>query len=231
MTRLRIDLVRHVRGVDVDAGVIVCTILFGEDVAVPSAHQVVPILAPRNRMCSAQKARTTCNPQIRAILISLKDFLNLLNVGPLPELYLHLIPPKKKNLKKEGVNKHLKKPPLIHCGYVADEEFLFEYARNHGLLRECPGEREGEMVLLKLVTMTATIEAIFTELGLSRASIPVRLPQVVTNDDVTLIIALYNNYSMKKRPTDEDVRKLAGFLGKEGEQLKWYFDVTRWKWN
>jgi len=114
---------------------------------------------------------------------------------------------------------------------VADEEFLFEYARNHGLLRECPGEREGEMVLLKLVTMTATIEAIFTELGLSRASIPVRLPQVVTNDDVTLIIALYNNYSMKKRPTDEDVRKLAGFLGKEGEQLKWYFDVTRWKWN
>jgi hypothetical protein len=112
---------------------------------------------------------------------------------------------------------------------VADEEFLFEYARNHGLLRECPGEREGEMVLLKLVTMTATVEAIFTELGLS--SIPVRLPQVVTNDDVTLIIALYNNYSMKKRPTDEDVRKLAGFLGKEGEQPKWYFDVTRWKWN
>jgi hypothetical protein len=33
MTRLRIDLVRHVRGVDVDAGVIVGTILFGEDVA------------------------------------------------------------------------------------------------------------------------------------------------------------------------------------------------------
>ena len=85
------------------------------------------------------------------------------------------------------------------------------------------------MVLLKLVTMTATIKAIFTELGLS--SIPVHLPQVVTNDDVTLIIALYNNYSMKKRPTDEDVWKLAGFLGKEGEQPKWYFDVTRWKWN
>jgi hypothetical protein len=130
-------------------------------------------------MCSAQKARTACNPQIRAILISLKDFLNLLNVGPLPELYPHLIPSK-----KEGVNKHLKKSPLIHCGYVADKEFLFEYARNHGLLRECPGEREEEMVLLKLVTMTATVEAIFTELGLS--SIPVRLPQVVTNDDVTL---------------------------------------------
>jgi hypothetical protein len=196
---------------------------------VPSAHQVVPILAPRNRMCSAQKARTACNPQIRAILISLKDFLNLLNVGPLPELYPHLIPPKKKTLKKEGVNKHLKKLPLIYCGYVADEEFLFEYTCNHGLLWECPGECEGEMVLLKLVTMTATVEAIFTELGLS--SITVRLPQVVTNDDVTLIIALYNNYSMKKRPTDEHVRKLAGFLGKEGEQPKWYFDVTRWKWN
>ena len=196
---------------------------------VPSAHQVVPILAPRNRMCSARKVRTPCNPQIRAILISLKDFLNLLNVGPLPELYPHLIPPKKKTLKKGGVIKRFKKPPLIHCGYVADEEFLFEYARNHGLLRESPGEREGEMVLLKLVTMTATVEAIFTELGLS--SIPVRLPQVVTNDDVILIIALYNNYSMDERPTDEDVRKLARFLGKEGEQPKWYFDITRWKWN
>ena len=39
---------------------------------VPSAHQVVPILAPGNRMCSAQKAHTACNPQIHAILISLK---------------------------------------------------------------------------------------------------------------------------------------------------------------
>ena len=196
---------------------------------VPSAHQVVPILAPRSRMCSAQRVRTACNPQIRAILISLKDFLNLLNVGPLPELYPHLIPPRKKTLKKGGVKKCIKKPPLIHCGYVVDEEFLFEYARNHGLLRECPGEREGEMVLLKLVTMTAAVEAIFTELGLS--SISVCLPQVVTNDDVIVVIALYNNYSMKKRPIDEDVRKLAGFLGKEGEQPKWYFDISRWKWN
>ena len=150
-------------------------------------------------------------------------------MGPLPELYPHLIPPKKKTLKKGGVKKRIKKPPLIHCGYVVDEEFLFEYARKHGLLRECPGEREGEMVLLKLVTMTAAVEAIFTELGLS--SIPVCLPQVVTNDDVIVVIALYNNYSMKKRPTDEDVRKLAGFLGKEGEQPKWYFDISRWKWN
>jgi hypothetical protein len=180
-------------------------------------------------MCSAQKARTVCNPQIRAILISLKDFLNLLNVGPLPELYLHLIPPKEKTLKKEGVNKHLKKPPLIHCGYVVDKEFLFKYACNHGLLQECPGECEEEMVLLKLVTMTVTVEAIFTELRLS--SIPVCLPQVVMNDDVTLIIVLYNNYSMKKRPTDKDGWKLAGFWGKEGEQHKWYFDVTCWKWN
>jgi hypothetical protein len=194
---------------------------------VPSAHQFVPILAPRNCMCSAQNACTTCNPQICAILISLKDFLNLLNVGPLPELYLHLIPPRKKTIKKEGVNKHLKKLPLIHC--MADEEFLFKYAHNQGLLRECPGERKGEMVLLKLVTMTATVKAIFTELRLS--SIPVRLPQVVTNDDVILIIALYNNYSMNKRPTDKDFWKLAGFLGKEGEQPNWYFDVTRWKWN
>ena len=64
--------------------------------------------------------------------------------------------------------------------------------------------------------MTAAVKAIFTELGLS--SIPVRLPQVVTNDGLTIIIALYNNYSMKKRHTDEDARKLAGFLGKEGEQ-------------
>ena len=188
-----------------------------------------PFLHPEIACVPHERFVPLATPQIRAILISLKDFLNLLNVGPLPELYPHLIPPKKKTLKKGGVIKRFKKPPLIHCGYVADEEFLFEYARNHGLLRESPGEREGEMVLLKLVTMTATVEAIFTELGLS--SIPVRLPQVVTNDDVILIIALYNNYSMDERPTDEDVRKLARFLGKEGEQPKWYFDITRWKWN
>ena len=198
---------------------------------IPSAHQIVPVIAPRNRMCSAQKARTACNPQIRAILIFLKDFRNLMSVGALPELYPHLIPPRKKSLKKEGVNKRLMKPPLIHCGFVVDEESLFEYARNHGLLHECPGEREGEVFLLKLDTMTATFKAIFTELGLS--SIPVRssFPLVVTDDDFVYIIALYNNYSMKKRPTDEDVRKLAGFLGKEGEQPKWYFDSTHWRWH
>ena len=111
---------------------------------VPSAHQIVPILAPRNR--TEQQARTACNSQFRAVLRD--DFLNLRNVGPLLELYPHLIPPKKLCLKKEGVNKRLKKPPLIHCRYVADKEFLFDYARNHGLLRECPGKREGEMSLL-----------------------------------------------------------------------------------
>ena len=153
-----------------------------------------------------------------------------MSVGALPELYPHLIPPRKKSLKKEGVNKRLMKPPLIHCGFVVDEESLFEYARNHGLLQEYPGEREGEMFLLKLDTMTATFKAIFTELGIS--SIPVRFPAVVTDDDFVLIIALYNNYSMNKRPTDEDAWKLARFLGKEGEQLepKWYFDSTHWRW-
>jgi hypothetical protein len=196
---------------------------------VPSAHQVNPLIPPRNRKCSSPKARTS-NLHIDLVLISLQDFLNLLNVGPLPELYGHLIPHKKKTSnKKEGVTKRLKKPPLLHCGYVADQKFLFEYARNHGLLRECPGEREGEMVVLELVTMTAAVKAIFTELGLS--SIPVRLPQVVTNNDLTLIIALYTNYSMNKKPADEDVRKLAGFLGREGEQPKWYFDVARWRWH
>jgi hypothetical protein len=201
---------------------------------VPSPHQVNPRIPPRTGRSSTQKARTTCNlqvnHQVRAVLISLQHFLNLLNVGPLPELYPHLIPHKRKTLnKKEGVTKRLKKPPLLHCGYVADKKFLFEYARNHGLFRECPGEREGEMFVLKLATMTAAVKAIFAELGLS--SIPVRLPRAVTNNDVKFVIALYNNYSMKERPTDGDVRKLAAFLGKEGEQPKWYFDVTRWRWN
>jgi hypothetical protein len=126
---------------------------------------------------------------------------------------------------KEG----LKKPPLIHCGYVAEEEFLFGYARRHGLLHECLGENEGEIVLLERMTMYAAVKAILAELAIS--SIPIRLPVVVTNDGGTRVIALYNNYSMKRISPGEDVQKLARFLGKEQEHPKWYFDSIRWKWN
>jgi len=140
-------------------------------------------------------------------------------VGPLPVLYHHLIPSKKKGLQK---------PPLIHCGFIAEEEFLFPYARHHGLLQECPGENEGEMVLLELDTMYAAVKAILAELNIS--SIRIRLPHVVKKGGGTFIIALYNNYSRNKtRPPAEDVEKLAQFLGQE--QPKWYFDATRWRWN
>jgi hypothetical protein len=111
-------------------------------------------------------------------------------VGPLSVLYLHLIPPDKKSLKKKGLKKGLKGPPLIHCGYIAEEEFFFKYTCHHGLLQECPGENEGDTVLLKLDIMYAAIEAILTELKIS--SIPIHLPVVVTNDGGTHIIALYS---------------------------------------
>lgn len=140
-------------------------------------------------------------------------------------LYPHLIPPKKKGLKK----KDLKDPPLIHCGYIAEQEFLFGYARRHGLLQECEGDNKGETTLLKLDTMYAAVQAILSELQIS--SIPIRLPVVVTTDTGVRSIALYNNFSMKNIPPDEDVQKLARALGKEKEQPKWYFDANRWRWN
>ena len=84
------------------------------------------------------------------------------------------------------------------------------------------------MILLELVTMTAAVKAILTELGIS--SIRVHLPGVVTKDHIIRVIALCNNYSMKNVPLDEDVRKLARYLGQE-EQPKWYFDSTHWRWN
>jgi hypothetical protein len=146
-------------------------------------------------------------------------------VGPLPVLYQHLIPPNKKALKK----KSLQGPPLIHCGYVAEEEFLFEYARRHDLLQECLGIHEGETVLLELDTMYAAVKSILTELKIS--SIPIRLPVVAAHGGVTRVIALYNNYSMENIPTGEDIQELARYLGKEQEQPRWYFDVTRWRWN
>jgi hypothetical protein len=143
----------------------------------------------------------------------------LLNIGPLPLLYWHLIPSNKKRLKK---------PPLIHYGYVAEKEFLIGYARRHGLLRECPGEYEGEIVLLELDTMYDSVKAILIELQIS--SIPVRLPFVVTKDGTTRIIALHNNYSMDRIPPNEDVENLARLLDQEEEGHKWYFDATKWKW-
>jgi hypothetical protein len=143
-------------------------------------------------------------------------------------LYPHLIPPKKKDLKKQGLKKGLQKPPLIHCGYVAEKEFLFGYARRHSLLQECPGENEGETVVLELDTMCAAVEAILTELKIS--SIPIRFPNVATDDGGTRVIALYSNYSMKKIPPNEDIQKFARFLGKEQELPQWYFDATHWRW-
>jgi hypothetical protein len=141
-------------------------------------------------------------------------------VGPLPVLYHHFIPSNKKGLQK---------PPLIRCGYIAEQEFLFSYARQHGLLQECPGDYEGDIILLKLDTMYAAVKAILAELKIS--SIRPRLPHVVKKGGGTRIIELYNNYSMNKIPLAEDVEKLARFLGMEQEQPKWYFDATRWMWN
>jgi hypothetical protein len=69
--------------------------------------------------------------------------------------FISLIPSNKKGLQK---------PPLIHCGYIGEEEFLFAYAPQHGLLQECPGEHEGEIVLLELDTMYAAVKAILAEL-------------------------------------------------------------------
>ena len=108
-------------------------------------------------------------------------------------------------------------------------EFLFAYARHHGLLQECVGDYEGEIMLLELDTMYAAVEAILAELNIS--SIRLHLPHVVEIGGGIRIIALYNNYSMNKIPPAEDVEKLARFLGNEQEQPKWYFDATRWRWN
>jgi len=135
-------------------------------------------------------------------------------------LHRHFIPSNKKGVQR---------PPLIHYGYIAEEEFLFAYARHHGLLHECDGNYEGEIMLLKLDTMYAAMKAILAELKIS--SIRLHLPHVVGIGGSTRIIALYSNYSMNKIPPAEDVEKLVQFLGKEQEQPKWYFDATRWKWN
>jgi hypothetical protein len=107
-------------------------------------------------------------------------------------------------------------------------EFLVAYARDHGLLRECHGDYEGEIMLLQLDTMCAAVKAILAELKIS--SISPRLPHVIKKGGGTYIIELYNNYSMDKIPPAEDVEKLARFLGKEQEQPQWYFDSTRWMW-
>ncbi|KAF5384054.1 hypothetical protein D9615_003142 [Tricholomella constricta] len=170
---------------------------------VPNDHKVIPIIPPKNRRCDVKR-----------------DFPRLLDVGPLPVLYHHLIPSNKKGLPK---------PPLIHCGYLAEQEFLFAYARQHGLSQECAGDYEGDIMLLKLDTMYAAVKAILEELKIS--SIRIRLPHVVKQGGGTRIIKLYSNYSMKRIPPTEDVEKLARFLGMEQEQPKWYFDAKKWRWS
>ena len=122
-------------------------------------------------------------------------------------LYHHLIPSNKKGLQK---------PLLIHCGYIAKEEFLFAYTRRYGQLQECPGNYEGEIILLKLDTMYAAVNAIMAELKFF--SIRPHLPYDIENGGGTRIVAFYNNYSMNTILLAEAVEKLAQFLGKEQEQ-------------
>jgi len=57
-----------------------------------------------------------------------------------------------------------------------EEEFLIGYARHHGVLRECAGDYEGDIVMLKLETMRAAVKAILTELQIS--SVCIRLPGI-----------------------------------------------------
>ena len=81
-------------------------------------------------------------------------------MGPLLVLYHYLIP---------SNNKGLQKLPLIHCGYLAEEEFLFVYARQHGLLRECTGDYQGDIVPLELDTIFA---AIYSDIARNFLSVP-----------------------------------------------------------
>lgn len=54
-----------------------------------------------------------------------------------------------------------------------EEEFLIGYARHHGVLRECAGDYEGDIVMLKLETMRAAVKAILTI-----SSVRIRLPGI-----------------------------------------------------
>ena len=106
-----------------------------------------------------------------------------------------------------------------------EEEFLVTYARDHGLLEECPGE----FVLIPLEKMYAAVKAILVELKVS--SIRPRLFHVVKKAVEHVLLSFITNYSMKKIPLAEEVEKLARLLGNEQEQPERYFDATRWRWN
>jgi hypothetical protein len=81
---------------------------------------------------------------------------------------------------------------------------------------------------MELQTMYKSTKAIFEELQIT--SIPIRLKTVVAKGHFRSAIELYNNYSIRDKPPDEDIKKLARFFGKEEEGPTWYFSAKKWRW-
>ncbi|KAL6300997.1 hypothetical protein BKA93DRAFT_930569 [Sparassis latifolia] len=169
----------------------------------------------------------------------------VLELPPFDTLPRILIPTSKSRLK----------PPVMHCGWVANESLLLEYAREHKIpiLRraklkdtlDIDGEDEFDEEMNTVVPIDSVdpredrmAYVFLLNDALSRIVQELNIPWPLRLLSLTrpmaagcpLIISLFTNYHLAKAPRSTAIEALRMKLH-ETEQPKWFLDSSDWRWS
>lgn len=127
-------------------------------------------------------------------------------------------------------------PPIMHYGWPADVDFLFNYAQQHDLIRYrkrfVAGDENGKKKKIDVVDRDASasdaLEHIVESIGGPSSPLHIELEPVLQEQN-GMIVSLFTNYTIQHAPTQEFKRQLCEQLGFTGEP-KWYLDCFDWHW-
>ncbi|KZT63584.1 hypothetical protein DAEQUDRAFT_733660 [Daedalea quercina L-15889] len=122
------------------------------------------------------------------------------------------------------------KPPIMHYGWMAPQDFLLDYARSHKLTRQWGRKLiDAECIIRAVETIGKKCRGKVDDDGLVSLQITLIGPD---REREKAVISIYTNFDLNRRnlPSEDTIERLRQAFGLE-EPPKWYLDRFSWRWS